>query len=188
MGGLAFSFTRRTCSFCRAGSWFVQFPREISPSPCRLSHPEKEQISAQIGALKETYQALCSDSTEQLQQLQSQLAQETEHKVLVRAQSRGCTDAGRSSGCEKGFAWLRVSWPPAAHSPSTFLLARGCPPFSSVHASPEASRLGWSLEAKQEPFTCCLPGQWESCPLQWFSSELCPVHEGWLVHAWWART
>ncbi|XP_053942177.1 microtubule-actin cross-linking factor 1 isoform X13 [Cuculus canorus] len=46
----------------------------------KLSHPEKEQISAQIGALKETYQALCSDSTEQLQQLQSQLAQETEHK------------------------------------------------------------------------------------------------------------
>ncbi|KAM6314025.1 microtubule-actin cross-linking factor 1-like isoform 4-T5 [Podargus strigoides] len=46
----------------------------------KLSHPEKEQISAQIGALKDTYQALCSDSTEQLQQLQSQLAQETEHK------------------------------------------------------------------------------------------------------------
>ncbi|XP_076213581.1 microtubule-actin cross-linking factor 1 isoform X10 [Aptenodytes patagonicus] len=46
----------------------------------KLSHPERERISAQIGALKETYQALCSDSTEQLQQLQSQLAQETEHK------------------------------------------------------------------------------------------------------------
>ncbi|NWX11607.1 MACF1 factor, partial [Aegotheles bennettii] len=46
----------------------------------KLSHPEKDQISTQIGALKETYQALCSDSTEQLQQLQSQLAQETEHK------------------------------------------------------------------------------------------------------------
>ncbi|XP_062449763.1 microtubule-actin cross-linking factor 1 isoform X6 [Rhea pennata] len=46
----------------------------------KLSHQEKEQISAQISALKETYQALCSDSTEQLQQLQSQLAQETEHK------------------------------------------------------------------------------------------------------------
>uniref|UniRef100_A0A8B9GCA3 Microtubule actin crosslinking factor 1 n=1 Tax=Amazona collaria TaxID=241587 RepID=A0A8B9GCA3_9PSIT len=46
----------------------------------KLSHPEKEQISAQLGALKETYQELCSDSTEQLQQLQNQLAQETEHK------------------------------------------------------------------------------------------------------------
>ncbi|NXS63538.1 MACF1 factor, partial [Brachypteracias leptosomus] len=46
----------------------------------KLSHQEKEQISAQIGALKETYQVLCNDSTEQLQQLQSQLAQETEHK------------------------------------------------------------------------------------------------------------
>ncbi|NXM74886.1 MACF1 factor, partial [Serilophus lunatus] len=47
----------------------------------KLSQPEKEQISAQIGALKETYQALCSNSSEQLQQLQSQLAQETEHKA-----------------------------------------------------------------------------------------------------------
>ncbi|NWH89835.1 MACF1 factor, partial [Aegithalos caudatus] len=46
----------------------------------KLSQPEKDQISAQIGALKETYQALCNNSTEQLQQLQSQLAQETEHK------------------------------------------------------------------------------------------------------------
>ncbi|OXB56436.1 hypothetical protein ASZ78_010690 [Callipepla squamata] len=46
----------------------------------KLSHQEKDQISAQIAALKDTYQALCSDSTEQLQQLQSQLAQETEHK------------------------------------------------------------------------------------------------------------
>ncbi|NWW77013.1 MACF1 factor, partial [Climacteris rufus] len=46
----------------------------------KLSQQEKDQISAQIGALKETYQALCSNSTEQLQQLQSQLAQETEHK------------------------------------------------------------------------------------------------------------
>ncbi|XP_059724547.1 microtubule-actin cross-linking factor 1 isoform X8 [Haemorhous mexicanus] len=46
----------------------------------KLSQAEKDQISAQIGALKETYQALCSNSTEQLQQLQSQLAQETEHK------------------------------------------------------------------------------------------------------------
>ncbi|NXB34294.1 MACF1 factor, partial [Eulacestoma nigropectus] len=46
----------------------------------KLSQLEKDQISAQIGALKETYQALCSNSTEQLQQLQSQLAQETEHK------------------------------------------------------------------------------------------------------------
>ncbi|XP_074418796.1 microtubule-actin cross-linking factor 1 isoform X15 [Larus michahellis] len=53
----------------------------------KLSQPEKEQISAQIDALKETYQALCSDSTEQLQQLQSQLAQETEHKTLQEQQA-----------------------------------------------------------------------------------------------------
>ncbi|NXD11445.1 MACF1 factor, partial [Nothocercus nigrocapillus] len=46
----------------------------------KLSHQEKEQISTQIGTLKEMYQRLCNDSNEQLQQLQSQLAQETEHK------------------------------------------------------------------------------------------------------------
>uniref|UniRef100_A0A8C8EFC2 Microtubule actin crosslinking factor 1 n=1 Tax=Otus sunia TaxID=257818 RepID=A0A8C8EFC2_9STRI len=79
----------------------------------KLSHPEKEQISAQIGALKETYQVLCSDSMEQLQQLQSQLAQETEHKVLVPAQSHGCGDTGHSSECGKGFTWLCVSRLPA---------------------------------------------------------------------------
>ncbi|NXA50251.1 MACF1 factor, partial [Nothocercus julius] len=46
----------------------------------KLSHQEKEQISTQIGTLKEMYQRLCNDSSEHLQQLQSQLAQETEHK------------------------------------------------------------------------------------------------------------
>ncbi|XP_027759167.1 microtubule-actin cross-linking factor 1 isoform X19 [Empidonax traillii] len=53
----------------------------------KLSQAEKEQISAQIGALKETYQGLCSNSSEQLQQLQSQLAQETEHKTLQEQQA-----------------------------------------------------------------------------------------------------
>ncbi|XP_032936388.1 microtubule-actin cross-linking factor 1 isoform X23 [Catharus ustulatus] len=53
----------------------------------KLSQPEKDQISSQIGALKETYQALCSNSSEQLQQLQSQLAQETEHKTLQEQQA-----------------------------------------------------------------------------------------------------
>ncbi|XP_064254373.1 microtubule-actin cross-linking factor 1 isoform X16 [Passer domesticus] len=53
----------------------------------KLSQAEKDQISAQIGALKETYQDLCSNSTEQLQQLQSQLAQETEHKTLQEQQA-----------------------------------------------------------------------------------------------------
>ncbi|XP_074832544.1 microtubule-actin cross-linking factor 1 isoform X4 [Carettochelys insculpta] len=46
----------------------------------KLSDQEKEQISTQLSDLKETYHQLCSDSAEQLQQLQSQLAQETEHK------------------------------------------------------------------------------------------------------------
>nr|XP_032645496.1 microtubule-actin cross-linking factor 1 isoform X5 [Chelonoidis abingdonii] len=46
----------------------------------KLSDQEKEQISTQLSALKETYHQLCSDSAKQLQQLQSHLAQETEHK------------------------------------------------------------------------------------------------------------
>ncbi|KAM9116258.1 microtubule-actin cross-linking factor 1 isoform 8-T8 [Pangshura tecta] len=46
----------------------------------KLSDQEKEQISTQLSVLKETYHQLCSDSAAQLQQLQSHLAQETEHK------------------------------------------------------------------------------------------------------------
>uniref|UniRef100_A0A8C3VFT8 Microtubule actin crosslinking factor 1 n=1 Tax=Catharus ustulatus TaxID=91951 RepID=A0A8C3VFT8_CATUS len=100
----------------------------------KLSQPEKDQISSQIGALKETYQALCSNSSEQLQQLQSQLAQETEHKVLP--------SPAHCSGHGKYFILLCVWWPLATHS---LLLARGCPPFSPVHPK--------HLEAKQELFS-----------------------------------
>uniref|UniRef100_A0A6I8NFP0 Microtubule actin crosslinking factor 1 n=1 Tax=Ornithorhynchus anatinus TaxID=9258 RepID=A0A6I8NFP0_ORNAN len=46
----------------------------------KLSDREKEQISEQLDALKETYHQLCDSSADQLQQLQSQLAQETEQK------------------------------------------------------------------------------------------------------------
>ncbi|XP_066494280.1 microtubule-actin cross-linking factor 1 isoform X1 [Tiliqua scincoides] len=48
----------------------------------KLSGQEKEHISTQLNALKETYDQLCTDSTEQLQQLQSHMAQETAHKEL----------------------------------------------------------------------------------------------------------
>ncbi|XP_067167737.1 microtubule-actin cross-linking factor 1-like isoform X13 [Apteryx mantelli] len=77
----------------------------------KLSHQEKEQISAQIGALKETYQALCSDSTEQLQQLQSQLAQETEHKTLQEQQ------AARAQNLEELCAWLSEAEDALAEQP-----------------------------------------------------------------------
>lgn len=92
-------------------------PLRDFPFPCRLSHQEKDQISAQVAALKDTYQALCTDTTEQLQQLQSQLAQETEHKVLKKVLF-GCV----SRGCP---------------------LARGCPPIFSVQASPGGWPGGW---------------------------------------------
>ncbi|XP_019367899.1 PREDICTED: microtubule-actin cross-linking factor 1 isoform X15 [Gavialis gangeticus] len=66
----------------------------------KLSDYEKEQISTQLSALKETYQQLCNDSTEQLQQLQSQLAQETENKTLQEQQ------AMRSRKLEEVCTWL----------------------------------------------------------------------------------
>eukprot|EP00075_Anas_platyrhynchos_P010336 XP_027299589.1 microtubule-actin cross-linking factor 1 isoform X19 [Anas platyrhynchos] len=69
----------------------------------KLSHQEKEQISAQIAALKDTYQALCSDSTEQLQQLQSQLAQEAEHKTLQEQQ------AARAQNLAELSTWLEAA-------------------------------------------------------------------------------
>ncbi|XP_062995874.1 microtubule-actin cross-linking factor 1 isoform X2 [Elgaria multicarinata webbii] len=46
----------------------------------KLSGQEKEHILTQLNALKETYAQLCSESAEQLQQLQSHMAQETAHK------------------------------------------------------------------------------------------------------------
>uniref|UniRef100_A0A8C8SYV6 Microtubule actin crosslinking factor 1 n=1 Tax=Pelusios castaneus TaxID=367368 RepID=A0A8C8SYV6_9SAUR len=66
----------------------------------KLSDQEKEQISTQISALKETYHQLCSDSAEHLQQLQSQLAQETAHKTLQEQQ------AVRSKKLEELCTWL----------------------------------------------------------------------------------
>ncbi|XP_019403113.1 PREDICTED: microtubule-actin cross-linking factor 1 isoform X18 [Crocodylus porosus] len=66
----------------------------------KLSDYEKEQISTQLSALKDSYQQLCNDSTEQLQQLQSQLAQETENKTLQEQQ------AMRSRKLEEVCTWL----------------------------------------------------------------------------------
>nr|XP_048681722.1 microtubule-actin cross-linking factor 1 isoform X18 [Caretta caretta] len=66
----------------------------------KLSDQENEQISTQLSALKDTYHQLCSDSAEQFQQLQSHLAQETEHKTLQEQQ------AMRSRKLEELHAWL----------------------------------------------------------------------------------
>ncbi|KAM6427631.1 microtubule-actin cross-linking factor 1 isoform 6-T6 [Liasis olivaceus] len=46
----------------------------------KLSDQEKVQISTQLDTLKEAYDQLCCDSTEQLQQLQTHMAQEMAHK------------------------------------------------------------------------------------------------------------
>ncbi|XP_042296325.1 microtubule-actin cross-linking factor 1 isoform X12 [Sceloporus undulatus] len=52
----------------------------------KLSGQEKEEISDQLNVLQATYNQLCSESTEQLQQLQSHMAQETAHKTLQEQQ------------------------------------------------------------------------------------------------------
>ncbi|XP_077193462.1 microtubule-actin cross-linking factor 1 isoform X22 [Paroedura picta] len=66
----------------------------------KLSGQEKEQIGIQLNAMKETYDQLCSDSTEQLQQLHSHMAQETAHKTLQEQQ------AIRSQKLEELCTWM----------------------------------------------------------------------------------
>uniref|UniRef100_A0A8D1QCP3 Microtubule-actin cross-linking factor 1 n=1 Tax=Sus scrofa TaxID=9823 RepID=A0A8D1QCP3_PIG len=53
----------------------------------KLSEKEKEQISEQLNALNKAYHDLCDGSANQLQQLQSQLAQQTEQKTLQKQQN-----------------------------------------------------------------------------------------------------
>ncbi|XP_025024482.1 microtubule-actin cross-linking factor 1 isoform X8 [Python bivittatus] len=53
----------------------------------KLSDQEKVQISTQLDTLKEAYDQLCCDSTEQLQQLQRHMAQEMAHKTLQEQQA-----------------------------------------------------------------------------------------------------
>lgn len=67
-----------------AAAHWLCFCSNLSFFPsCRLSDQEKVQISVQLDALKETYDQLCCDSTEQLQQLQRHMAQEMAHKVAL---------------------------------------------------------------------------------------------------------
>nr|XP_034975642.1 microtubule-actin cross-linking factor 1 isoform X16 [Zootoca vivipara] len=66
----------------------------------KLSAEEKEHILTQLNVLKKTYDQLCSDSTEQLQQLQSHMAQETAHKTLQEQQ------AIRSQKLEELCTWM----------------------------------------------------------------------------------
>ncbi|XP_061453828.1 microtubule-actin cross-linking factor 1 isoform X18 [Rhineura floridana] len=66
----------------------------------KLSGQEKEHILTQLNDLKETYDQLCSDSVEQLQQLQSHMAQETAHKTLQEQQ------AIRSQKLEELCTWM----------------------------------------------------------------------------------
>ncbi|XP_033013485.1 microtubule-actin cross-linking factor 1 isoform X18 [Lacerta agilis] len=66
----------------------------------KLSAQEKEHILTQLNVLKKTYDQLCSDSTEQLQQLQSHMAQETAHKTLQEQQ------AIRSQKLEELCTWM----------------------------------------------------------------------------------
>uniref|UniRef100_A0A8I5R5K5 Microtubule actin crosslinking factor 1 n=1 Tax=Papio anubis TaxID=9555 RepID=A0A8I5R5K5_PAPAN len=53
----------------------------------KLSEKEKKQISEQLNALNQAYHDLCDGSANQLQQLQSQLAHQTEQKTLQKQQN-----------------------------------------------------------------------------------------------------
>nr|CAH92053.1 hypothetical protein [Pongo abelii] len=53
----------------------------------KLSEKEKKQISEQLHALNKAYHDLCDGSANQLQQLQSQLAHQTEQKTLQKQQN-----------------------------------------------------------------------------------------------------
>ncbi|XP_058051863.1 microtubule-actin cross-linking factor 1 [Ahaetulla prasina] len=75
----------------------------------KLSDQEKVQISVQLDALKETYDQLCCDSTEQLQQLQRHMAQEMAHKTLQEQQAirdhklqEMCTWMDEAEACLQG--------------------------------------------------------------------------------------
>uniref|UniRef100_A0A7N8YFS8 Microtubule actin crosslinking factor 1a n=1 Tax=Mastacembelus armatus TaxID=205130 RepID=A0A7N8YFS8_9TELE len=50
---------------------------------CRLSQEERAHMEAQLGELNATYNQLCDSSTQQLQQLEQQLAKEEERKIQV---------------------------------------------------------------------------------------------------------
>lgn len=59
-------------------------PPALTSSLCaafRLSPEERAQVEAQLDELKATYSQLCDRSTQQLQQLEQQLAKEEERKV-----------------------------------------------------------------------------------------------------------
>lgn len=72
---------------------------------------------------------------------------------------------------------LAVCLMATGHCQLSYLHVVALPSLPSVHYP----KLGWSLEAKQEePFACCLPGHGS------LSSATHPVHQGQLVHAWWA--
>lgn len=61
--------------------------------PCvlfRLSPEERAHVEAQLGELTATYNQLCDSSTQQLQQLEQQLAKEEERKVDWLEMERGC--------------------------------------------------------------------------------------------------
>ncbi|XP_062818943.1 microtubule-actin cross-linking factor 1 isoform X14 [Anolis carolinensis] len=66
----------------------------------KLSGQEKEVILAQLDVLRETYDQLCSESSDQLQQLQSHMAQETAHKTLQEQQ------VIRSRNLEELCSWM----------------------------------------------------------------------------------
>uniref|UniRef100_A0A673B663 Microtubule actin crosslinking factor 1 n=1 Tax=Sphaeramia orbicularis TaxID=375764 RepID=A0A673B663_9TELE len=70
----------------------------LSKQANKLSPEERAQVEAQLDELKATYNQLCDSSTQQLQQLEQQLAKEEERKVN---RLRTCPDSSLSLSLEQ---------------------------------------------------------------------------------------
>ncbi|CAB1420218.1 unnamed protein product [Pleuronectes platessa] len=71
----------------------------LSKQASKLSPGERAQVEAQLDQLRSTYNQMCDSSTQQLQQLEQQLAKEEERKVYrSRSEIRGQRSGGGCSG------------------------------------------------------------------------------------------
>uniref|UniRef100_A0A3Q2WWT3 Microtubule actin crosslinking factor 1 n=1 Tax=Haplochromis burtoni TaxID=8153 RepID=A0A3Q2WWT3_HAPBU len=83
---------------------------------CRLSPEERAHVEAQLDELKTTYNQLCDSSTQQLQQLEQQLAKEEERKVVQQQKAECSQKLEGLSMWLAGAASLLASQRPGAES------------------------------------------------------------------------
>ncbi|XP_039183891.1 microtubule-actin cross-linking factor 1 isoform X19 [Crotalus tigris] len=116
----------------------------------KLSDQEKVQISVQLDALKETYDQLCCDSTEQLQQLQKHMAQEMAHKTLQEQQ------AIRDHKLQEMCTWMDQAEARLQGSQAATAGASGEDLSALEHSQKDVTDLRWSLHSQTASFTSVL--------------------------------